>query len=106
MFRNTCRPAAIWVAASLLTLTALTTAADDDDHERARVLRESARVLPLAEVLERVGRRVPGRLLEAELEEHQGGFVYELEIIGTDGVVREVLVDAANGALLSAEQDD
>lgn len=98
-----CAAVVLTLAIGLVTLGS---AADDDDHDRARALREDDRVLPLAEILERIAEKVPGRLLEAEFEEEHGRYVYELEILGPDGAVHEVLVDAASGVLLSRELED
>ncbi|MNG10044.1 Peptidase propeptide and YPEB domain protein [compost metagenome] len=51
--------------------------------------------------------RYPGaRLLEAELEEKHDRYEYEVELLTPEGVVREIKLDATNGALLKDEEDD
>ena len=49
---------------------------------------------------------VGGTLIEAELEREGGIRFYEVELRGTDGIVREVAVDATTGAVLRIEEDD
>ncbi|EJT86112.1 peptidase [Pseudomonas putida S11] len=49
----------------------------------------------------------PGaRLLEAELEEDDNRYEYEVELLTAEGVVREIKLDASSGALLKDEEDD
>jgi len=51
--------------------------------------------------------RYPGaRLLEAELEEKHGVYVYEFEVLTREGVVRELKFDARDSRLLKDEEDD
>jgi uncharacterized membrane protein YkoI len=50
--------------------------------------------------------RHPGsRLLEAELEKKDEQYAYEVELVTTDGVVREIKLDATSGALIKDEED-
>lgn len=46
---------------------------------------------------------VDGGVLEAELEKHRDGLVWEIDIAGSDGVT-EVIVDAATGEVRSADE--
>ncbi|WP_297527320.1 PepSY domain-containing protein [Thiohalobacter sp.] len=72
-------------------------AARADDHEAVRGLREAGAILPLAEILERLSLPPGSRVLEAELEREDGRLVYEIEVLGSDGRVREWQLDAASG---------
>ena len=78
----------------------------DDDYIEAKRLRESGEIMPLGEILKNVRRSYPGRILEVELENEKGRVIYELEILGTDSIVREIYIDAKSGELLSVEEDD
>lgn len=50
--------------------------------------------------------RYPGaRLLEAELEEDDGIYIYEIELLTADGIARELELDARDGRLLKDEED-
>ena len=48
---------------------------------------------------------VPGEVKETELEREGGSTVYEVEVIGKDGKLREVTVDAGNGRVLGQEME-
>jgi len=89
-----------------LILLPLLTVADEDDQQRALRLRETGAVLPLAQIVERIQRRHPGRVLEVEMQQEQGRWVYEIELLAADGEVWEVEVDAASGELLERERED
>jgi uncharacterized membrane protein YkoI len=56
-------------------------------------------VKPLAQVLETIAKRFPGRALDAELVK-QGNPTYRVKWLGDDGKVREVTSDARNGKIL------
>ena len=49
---------------------------------------------------------VPGEVKETELESEGGSAVYEVEILGKDGKLQEVTVDASNGKVLGQETED
>lgn len=78
----------------------------DDDHERARRLKEAGDILPLERIIEEARRVHPGRILEAELETKRGSHVYEVEMVDDQGAVRELRFDARTGKLLQSKEDD
>jgi uncharacterized membrane protein YkoI len=47
--------------------------------------------------------KVPGTAVEAELEKKHGKTVWEVEVVGADGAVTEVHIDAATGAVIDTE---
>ena len=47
--------------------------------------------------------KVPGTVVEAELEKKHGKTVWEVEVLGADGNVTEVHIDAATGAVIDTE---
>ncbi|GHS80126.1 hypothetical protein PAGU2196_09600 [Pseudomonas sp. PAGU 2196] len=99
------RPAR-YLALSLLAVCSLA-AARDLDQDEALALRQKGVILPLEQLLETALGRYPGaRLLEAELEEDDDRYEYEVELLTAEGVVREIKLDASTGALLKDEEDD
>lgn len=81
--------------------------ARDLDQDEALELRQKGIILPLEQLLESALGRYPGaRLLEAELEEEDDRYEYEVELLTPAGVVREIKLDASTGALLKDEEDD
>jgi uncharacterized membrane protein YkoI len=79
---------------------------NDIGHETARQLVESGRIRPLDAIVTKVSERVPGKLIETQLEYDDSLIVYELKILRSDGRVQEVEVDAATGQILKIEDDD
>ncbi|MBI6924515.1 MULTISPECIES: PepSY domain-containing protein [Pseudomonas] len=103
---NPSRRAARYLAFALLAACSLA-AARDLDQDEALALRQKGVILPLEHLLETAMARHPGaRLLEAELEEDDDRYEYEVELLTVHGVVREIKLDAATGALLKDEEDD
>jgi len=95
-----------WTLLALLAVCSLAVARDLDQDEALHLRREGV-ILPLEQLLQTALGRYPGaRLLEAELEEDDDEYVYEVELLTTDGVVRELKLDAATGKLLKDEEDD
>lgn len=51
---------------------------------------------------------VPGKVQQTELDNENGSVVYSVEILGQDGKLQEVVVDAGDGKVLAqgAEEDE
>lgn len=70
-------------------------------------LRKRNALVPLQHILATVSKRYPeSRLLEIELEEEHGLFLYEVEILTDQQQVRELEIDALTGAIIKDEQED
>lgn len=78
----------------------------DSDHDEARRLLESGDVLSLEVILDKLRPRYSGKIIEVEIEREAGYIVYELEIVGDDGVVHELYIDAKTGDILRSKKDD
>lgn len=89
-----------------LLLAATPVASRDLDQDEALRLRRDGLILPLETLLKQALARHPGAsLLEAELEEDDGRYIYEIELLTPDGVAREIELDARDGRLLKDEED-
>lgn len=75
------------------------------DHEAARAALARGEILPLPRILAIATARVPGDVLEVELEDEHGRLIYDLKILARNGRVREVEIDAKTGAVLQIEDD-
>lgn len=97
-------------AATMLAVLAIGAAAEDRaerEHDRAMRLVKEGSVLPLEEIVARASKDAPGHLIEAELDEKNGRYVYELEVADpATGRVTELRYDARSGELLATEIDD
>jgi uncharacterized membrane protein YkoI len=79
---------------------------DDVDQETARKALENKEILPLSTVLTEVEGKITGDVVEIELERKNGLWVYEIEVIGEDGRVRDFDVDAKTGEVINVALDE
>jgi uncharacterized membrane protein YkoI len=93
-------------ATALLSVILSSAYADDVGPEVAKRLLSEGRVRPLAEIVNAVRQKVPGELMEVELEIEDGVYVYDIKLLGPNGRVQEVEADAATGKILKIEDDD
>lgn len=101
------RPAVLSRLLPLLAIALLCAApvrADDDDHERARRAVEAGQILPLRDVLGRLERSYPGRVLEVELERDDGLWIYEVKVLQADGRLFKLKLDAKTAAVLKEKR--
>jgi uncharacterized membrane protein YkoI len=90
---------AITLLSMLAACPALARADDDRDHDVARRAVERGEIKPLAEILQGVRDKLPGEIASVKIERERGRLVYEFRIVGTQGRLLEVHVDAATGEI-------
>ena len=78
----------------------------DSDHLTARRLRDSGEILSLEKIAERARAEKAGEILETELKQKRGKYIYEVEILDAGGRVWELKLDARSGALIKIEKED
>jgi uncharacterized iron-regulated membrane protein len=76
----------------------------DNDQDRARAAVQAGKVLPLKTLLERLQREHPGQVLEVELEQDDGRWIYEIKLLQPGGRLVKLEVDAASGAVLQRKE--
>ncbi len=96
----------ITLLVGIMTLSPLQATLADDDYIEARRLQDSGEILPLQTILKNIRQTFPGKIIEIDLEKEDGFIAYEVEILGKDGVVREIYINAKTGKLLSVKEDD
>lgn len=74
-----------------------------DDHDRARRAVQAGEVVPLRTILDNVARDFPGDVIETELEEAHGAFIYEIKLISPEGRVMKLIYDARDGSLIKVK---
>ncbi len=91
----------------LFLLLAGSVNARDLSQNEALQLREQGRIIALEKLLQLVEQRHPqASLLEVELEEDDGIYIYEVELATREGIVRELEINAASGKILKDEEED
>lgn len=78
----------------------------DADIDEIRRLKEAGNIMPLEDIIVKMRRDYPGRIIEIELDEDNGLYVYEIEYVDDDGMVWDLELDARSGELLKREIDD
>lgn len=76
----------------------------DSDQDRARAAVQAGQVLPLSAVLARLEREHPGQVLEVELEQDKGRWVYEVKLLQAGGRLMKLELDAGTGAVLKRRE--
>ncbi|MEW1691743.1 PepSY domain-containing protein [Streptomyces sp. NPDC091265] len=103
--------AAVLVGGTAATAVAF---ADDDSSGstatastsgNSRVSSTTARVT-VGDAVKAAARSVPGTVTEAELDDEDGGLVWELDVYGSDKAWHDVTVDPGNGKVLGKHVDN
>lgn len=81
-------------------------AGSKDDHEQARAAVQAGKILPLPTVLERLQQVHPGQVLELELEQEGGRWIYEVKLLQSDGKLLKLELDAATAQVLKVKRKD
>lgn len=100
---DTCK---LLIAGAIAVLLPALQAAAETDQAMARKLRADGIILPLETIVTKAQAAKPGELLEAELDQDQGRYIYEVEILDAAGQVWEIKLDAGTAKLLKLERDD
>lgn len=95
---------ALVVTALLLIMSAAVQA--DDDHLDASRLVEAGEILPLEIILQKVRQLRPGKVIEVELESDHNLKIYEIELLGPDGIVLKLELNASTGELIKIREHD
>jgi uncharacterized membrane protein YkoI len=78
---------------------------EDYDHNAIKRLRDTGEILPLETIIDKFQKTYSrGRILEAELENEDGRYIYELVILDGKGRVRELEYDAHTGEFWRTEE--
>ena len=74
----------------------------DEDESNVADLAKTGKVT-IHDAIKTASDKMPGTVVEAELERKHGKTVWEVEIVGADGKVMEVHIDADSGAVIDVE---
>jgi uncharacterized membrane protein YkoI len=102
------RPVGIITAIAVGIVLALGTPAWSDKDKKEKEEGNIAEMAKEAKVtvdqaIKTATEKVPGTVVEAELEKKHDKTVWEVEVLGADGHVTEVHIDAATGAVIDTE---
>lgn len=99
--------ASLIIAASLSAFAAVPVIADDIGHAEAMDLVEKGTIKDPRELNKAALELHPGaNIVDTELENEYGKYVYKLELRDSANVEWDVAIDAENGAVLENRQDN
>ncbi|MDP1949228.1 MAG: PepSY domain-containing protein [Nitrospirota bacterium] len=75
--------------------------ADDKEAKVTDLVKEAK--ITIDQAIKTASEKVPGTVVEAELEKKHGKTIWEVEVLGADGNVTEVHIDAATGTVIDTE---
>ncbi len=75
--------------------------ADDKEAKITDLVKEAK--ITIDQAIKTASEKVPGTVVEAELEKKHGKTVWEVEVLSADGNVTEVHIDAATGTVIDTE---
>ena len=92
-----------WSGLLAISMLIISTSAWGDDKEgKVADLVKDAKVT-VDQAIKTASEKVPGTVVEAELEKKHGKTVWDVEVFGADGSVTEVHIDAATGTVIDTE---
>ena len=86
-----------------LALTAAGTAFGKSEAKEKLQLSQDAKVT-VEEAIKTATAKVPGKVIEAEIEKKHGKAVWEVEIATADNRIMEVHLDSASGAVIDVQE--
>lgn len=75
----------------------------EQDHNRAERAVQAKQILPLHQVLQKLQAVYPGNVLEVELEDDDGRWVYEVKLLQSGGELRKIKLDAQTAEVLQSK---
>jgi len=78
-------------------------AAADNDQDRARSAVQSGEVRPLNQILKSVRKQYKGEVLDAQLLDFGGQWVYRVRLLTKDGQVLDIAVDGRSGQIIGVQ---
>ncbi len=94
-----------WIITAL-ALLAMTVVYADVDQDDAIKLLQQGEIHSLEQIIDIAKRYQAGKIIDMELDEDDGVFRYELEILDVKGLVWEVDINAKTGELIERELED
>lgn len=84
-------------------LLAAAPASADSDQDRARAAVQSGQVKPLNQILKAVRKQYKGEVLDAQLLDLGGAWIYRVRVLTKDGQVLDIGVDGQSGQIIDVQ---
>lgn len=80
--------------------------AKKEDESKDKAALAAAAKVTIEQAIKTATDKVQGKVIEAELEKEDGKLVWEVEIVGADGKLSELYVDAGTGVLVPGGEQE
>lgn len=75
------------------------------DESKETVEMAAAAKVTIDQAIKTATEKIPGKVVEAELEKKHGMLVWEVEVVTAENKVMEVHIDAESGAVIDVEEE-
>lgn len=86
-----------WMVLLVLMVLSRSAVADHEDHLKAKRLQKSGDIVAVEQILNKVRKSHTGRVIEVDLADQDGRYLYEIELVDGRGEVRRFYFDAKTG---------
>ena len=93
----------LWFWAGGLLLAPAMASPLEHDHDRAERAVQAGQVLSLQSMLQKLQLQYPGQVLEVELEDDDGRWVYEVKLLQAGGQLLKIKLDAQTAEVLQSK---
>lgn len=76
----------------------------EEAEEKGKAEMAAAAKVTIDQAIKAASEKVPGKVIEAELEQKRGKTVWEVEVVTAEGKVVEVHVDSETGTVIATEE--
>lgn len=91
---------ALLLFTSLALSSVPSSAFSGSEQDSARQAVESGEIRSLKDILRQVKPQLDGRVLDTQLNDAGGNWIYRVKVLGRDGRVRILMIDARSGQIL------
>ena len=106
MKSRSCTVLALSLLLAAGTLAVGGTADADDKDKNGKAAMAAAAKVTIDQAVKTAAEKVPGKIVEAELEKKHNKLVWEVEVITADNKTMEVHIDADTGAVIDVEEEN
>lgn len=96
---------ALAIALAAGPLAASGSAYGDEKDKNGKVEMAAAAKVTVDQAIKTASEKVPGKVIEAELEKKHNKLVWEVEVVTAENKVLEVHIDADSGAVIDVEEE-
>lgn len=88
------------------TLAVGGTAYADGKEKNGKIEMAAAAKVTIDQAIKTAAEKVPGKIIEAELEKRHGKLVWEVEVVTTENTMMEIHIDADTGVVIDVEEEN